>query len=282
MYVYQGLNTAKHIMSDYKFICKTRDGIILKPLIEMIGGLTTSLILFITAKGINSYVLNGNKRILLRNVMPASKFEKYTCNEHQIRIMVIVDELYTHLKSIKKKNALTLFIENQTTDQFGIAIDIHGENVNSNISRIKMLEVYDSVCLNTDYVYKYIYKINSKELQRAIKEMAKLSDVASIYGCKSHMGIMIMEGNMVKKEYRFNIIDNRDADNKTNTYKKTIDTSLLNDISKGCAITKTITVYMAEGLPIKFEIESGSIINTEIYIKTNDLVEEPKLPHSNK
>lgn len=258
-------------MCDYKFMCKTKDGIILKPLIEMMSGLTSSLILFINNKGINSYVLNNNKQILVQTVMQSNKFDKYVCNERQIRIMVIVDELYTHLKSIKKKNYLTLFIENATLDQFGIAIDIHGENINSNISRIKMLEVYDSVSLTTDYVYKHIYKINSKELQRAIKEVAKLSDTAYIYGCKSHMGIIIMEGEIVKKEYRFNILDNRDADNKSNSYRKSINTSLLNDISKGCAITKNITVYMAEGLPIKFEIDSGSIIHSSIYIKTNDL-----------
>lgn len=262
------------MQNEYKFLARTQNGALIKPVLETYIGLTNSIILFINKFGIYTYILNASKQILMQTTFPADKFEKFVCNESQISITMIADELYTHLKSIKKKNVLTFFIENDNPNQFGVAIDIHGEQMNSNISKVRILEVYDSVSINSEFDYKHMYKISSKEFQRAVKEILKLDDTITIYGYKSFMGLKVIQEGVDIKECRFNILDNRNPDSneeKKGAYVRQVETKLLNDISKVLPIHKCITVCLTEGLPIKIELDTGSIVKADIYIKTTDM-----------
>lgn len=258
----------------YKFIAKTQAGILLKPLFETYIGLTNSIVLFINQTGISTYILNPSKQILIQTILSAAKFDKYVCNDQQIRITMMADEFYTHIKSIKKNNILSLFIEKSNPNQFGIAIDIHGEHANSNISRIKIIDVYDMVSLDAPFSYQHVYNINAKDLQRSIKEVAKMNNTITVYGYKTYMGLKVEKDNIIVKEYCFNIVNERiqpTNEEKSNAYVKTIDSSLLCDISKMLTITKTVNVCLTAGLPIKLEIDTGSILHSDIFIKTTDL-----------
>ena len=263
-----------NVVGDETFYCKTNNGHILKPIIEAYSNCTKFIILNITKFAINSYVLGENHSILIKSTFPASKFDKYVCTNN-INIMVATDELSMNTKNIKRKNTTHMFILKSAPDQFAISVSSNDENDNSNISRIKVTEVFDSVVLDTNFKYVHSYKINSKDLNRTIKELSKISDEIHMLGFNTHIVFRYVEEGIVKKEYKFNTARADEVDKTAHTnviYSKIVESKLLNNIAKAITVAKQVVISVSAGLPIKIEIDSGAIIMSDIFIKTVDMM----------
>lgn len=267
--------------SKYLFKAKTREGFCVKMLAEFLSNSIKFPHFSVNSKGIFLRSTDTNKDTLSDIEIPKENLPVFKC-VRPINFAVNSVHLYRLLKTIKKKNAVTLFIEIKSSMQLGICIGSNDEKADTDTTFINIVYVSpDELVLPTGY---------GDPLVITAKRFQKLKVLHSVGG--GEMMITIYKGIMkcfVNGKDLFNRRitlseesgsddedkeeESEDQDEDSNIYSQTFTTQLITQLTKVAGQVGNVQVYYDDNLPLKMKINIGTIGTLVIFIKSKEIIE---------
>lgn len=261
------------------FQCKTTEGHIIKILAELLQNNIKSGCFIINEEGIKLTMTDSNKRILVDFFLKAENFYTYIYNSKSKFINIGLNQahFYKMIKSIKKKDSLVLFIDDDKDSELGIKI-IPKENNRTTTSYIKIQNIqYLEIELPTGYENKPVV-VPSNDFLKLMKDMSNIGNEINISSSKYTVKFFCDAGSIYSREVIFG--DDSEENDLEKNYEKTkqiFDTEQLSRISKIAGLTNFLQIYQKEDLPILFSSSVGTMGKISIYVKTKKQLEEENI-----
>lgn len=266
------------------FRMKSVNGHVFKMLSELIQMNMKSTYFTINEKGMFMCVMDAKQWVLFDLQLHHDKFELYKFNHTEpIKIGLNLKHLYKMLKSMKKKDSIEFFIDDNNMDNFGIRV-IPRENNRISESYIKIHE-YQMIDIDipgedgTDGI-KYRnapINIQSNDFQKMIKDLCSISNYIKIKATEDSVNFCCMVDEVLSKQITFggDIFSqtNVNIKNEDIIYNGEFDIIQILTIIKIAGLDKKIQLYCTEGLPILLKTNVADMGELRIYIKSKDMIE---------
>jgi proliferating cell nuclear antigen PCNA len=254
------------------FKAKTQEGHTIKTLAELLQHTVKVACFVVDEEGIKLRMVDSHRRILIDMQLNAANFQIYKWNGHDKLFMGInLNHLHKMLKSIKKKDSIILFINQNQPDDLGIEV-IPKENNRVTTSYIKIQNVQHlDIELPSGYTRPVIVPAN--EYQKMCKEMNNISQTIEVTSQQYRIKFACDAGSVYKREVTFGDID-EDEVNDSTIYKEIFDTEQLVRIIKVSGLGSSLQIYPKNDLPMLLKSNVGSLGTISIYIKTKAQIEE--------
>lgn len=256
------------------FQCKTGEGHIIKILSELQQNIIKNGCYIINDEGIHQRIIDNNKRILIDLHLNASKFTMFKNRTKSLSLGLNQCHFYKMLKSIKKKDSISLFIDEERPNDLGIEI-VPKEKNRVTVSHIK-IQYIQSLDIDLPEGYTNSVIIPSNEFQKMIKDMNNIGSTI-IISSKNHVIKFKCESESVYS--RFVEFGEKDED-VTESCEQVFDIDILTRISKISGLNSVMQVYQKKGLPLLIRSSVGNIGSISLYIKSKDLIEAEELEHN--
>lgn len=259
------------------FKAKTHEGFVCKVLSELLQNNIKTACLQIDLKGIYLRMTDNKRTILIDLHLEADKFSKYKYKNKGIMYLGInLTHLHKMLKSIKKRDSVEFFINDNYPTDLGIKV-IPKENNRVTTSFIKIQTIQN---IDTDLPEGYSKSVNipSGEFQKMCKSLAHISKDTNI----TSRGFMIRfssdAGGVMKRSIEFgegedSDSDSEEAEDKESEYNEEFDTEKLARIAKLAGLNTTMQVFPKTNSPLLFRSAVGSIGKISIYIKSKNIID---------
>src|SRR5690606_34455969 len=147
--------------------------------------------------------MSDNKQHMFFDIQLLSEnFNVFELNSDKICFGINQIHMYTMLKTIKKKDTVTLFIKNDDPTSLGIQIEPR-EKTKVSCSYIKIYQAHNIQLPELYNNYQYSYAISSSDYTKTCKEMSKLSKSITISSCKTGVKFFTTTSNIFSKEVIF-------------------------------------------------------------------------------
>jgi DNA polymerase III sliding clamp (beta) subunit (PCNA family) len=183
-----------------------------------------------------------------------------------------LNHFHKMLKSIKKKDSLQLYIDDENPTDLAIKV-IPKENNRITTSFVKIQAIQNlDIELPTGYDKPVI--VPSSEYQKLIKDMSHIGNVINVLAKDFHIEFRCNAGGVLKRNVEFGELDDSDTDNDApaESYNQTFDQDQLSRITKMAGLSSNIQIYPKEGLPLLFKSSVGTLGTISIYIKSKELI----------
>lgn len=170
-------------MSDRIFTIKSIKAVIIKNLIEVIKPYIDDTNILISPEGIKISTLdNISKNSITYIKLQPEKFEIFECKKTVV-IGVNIGLLYTTIKSVNRREAITLFVENSEPDILVLELsDPHMGK--TKVYRIPLLNIPDKIVSVVPIEFESVITIPSSQFQQIMKDIqlveGKTVDIMSI------------------------------------------------------------------------------------------------------
>jgi proliferating cell nuclear antigen PCNA len=274
------------------FSCKTSEGHIIKILAELLQNNIKNGCFVIDDKGIHLSMMDSNKRILIDIDLLAENFSLYkfnrelvqTLNEDgsdKLRIGISHNHFHKMLKSIKKKDSVALFIDNDNPTDLGIKI-IPKEKNRITTSFIKVQNI-QQLGIEFPGGYRKPVIVPSNEYQKMTKDMSNIGNVITVESKNFIIKFGCNQGSVYSREVVFGETDDDFEDEKEmKEVNQEFETEQLQRISKIAGLSAHMQIYQSEGLPLLFKSNIGSLGKIGIYVKSKKDIEEDERLQRNK
>ena len=234
--------------------------------------------------GIFMRTTDNENRLLIDLGLKRENFKKYKCTK-TLYIGVNVIHLYKMLKSIKKKDAITMFIDDDRPNDLAIRVE-QFDRINKTTSYIKIQNVQNiEVGIPTGYGHPII--IPSNNFQKLVKGLNNIYEQVDITSAHGWIRFLCDAGEVYSREVEFGEIED-DQDNIKQLDKKlresgvvpeswyhhTFNTYQLVQLIKIAGLSPNIQVYVNPELPLLFKLKVGSLGELSIYIKSIEQMNE--------
>ena len=265
-------------MSSIVFRFKTEEAHTIKVLAELLQRCLKSVCFEINSEGIRLNTMDGQKFILIDLFLRRENLKNYKCTE-PMNIGINISHLYKMLKSIKKKDSVTIFIDKENPDHLGIKVE-HIQNNRVTSSFVKILNV-QSMEIQLPEGYDHPYVITSSEYQKMCKDMATIGNSIHILATHSSINFSCDGGGLYSREVSFNEHEQDgeapNYDSKIDTeYKASFNTQQLTQLMKIAGLSKNMQIYVKEDLPLMFKLGIGTIGEMRIFIKSRQQIESER------
>jgi proliferating cell nuclear antigen PCNA len=250
------------------FLCKTNEGHIIKTMGELLQNNIKTGCYFVNKDGITQRIMDNNKTMLIDMELFASNFNNFKVNENiPLTFGINHQHFYKMLKSIKKKDIVTLFIENGKPTDLGIEI-MPKEKNRVTTSFIKMQQM-QNLHIDIPDGYENGVILSSGEFQKMIKDMNNICNMISITSKNKTISFCCDADGIYKRNVMFGEEENDGKESFTQFF----DTELLTRVSKISGLNNIIHIYQAKDLPLKISSQIGNLGKINIYIKSKDQID---------
>lgn len=261
------------------FRAKTKEGHVLKVLMELLHNNITTGCFIIDSKGMRLRMMDGNENkqslILIDLVLEGKQFTSYKFKNHTpLQVGITIGHCHKMLKSLKKKDSIELFIDEENPTELGIRV-VPKENTRTTTSFIKLQAIQNlETELPTGYGRPII--INSSEFQKMCKGLPHISSETTVFAHKGKITFTSNADEVMKRSTQFGDNDDSDddsSDSETEDYNEAFDTDQLGKIAKIAGLYTNLYVYVVNGNPLLFQTEVGSLGKISVYLKSKSEVE---------
>lgn len=250
---------------------KTQEGHTIKTLAELLQHTVKTACFVVDEDSIKLRMVDSHRRILIDLELKATNFQIYKFTSESVLYMGInLNHLHKMLKSIKKKDSIILFIDQEQPDDLGIQV-IPKENNRVTTSYIKIQNIQHlEIDMPEGYTRPII--VPSNEYQKMCKEMNNISQTIHVSAHEYRIKFMCDAGSVYKREVIFGENDTEtDQDIK---YDEVFDTEQLSRIIKISGLSSSLQIYPKTDLPLLLKSSVGQLGTISIYIKTKKQIEE--------
>jgi proliferating cell nuclear antigen PCNA len=259
------------------FKAKTHNAYIIKILAELLQNNIKTACFEIDINGIVLCMMDHHRTILIQLSLESENFTLYKFkSKEKLFLGINLNHFHKMLKSIKKKDSMQLFINDDAPNDLGIKV-IPKENnrITTSFIKIQGIQTLD-IDIPTGYGKPII--VPSSEYQKICKDMAHIGNVINVLAKNFHIKFRCNAGGVMKRHVDFGEMgdsDDEDEDEKnTIDYNQDFDTEQLSRITKMAGLSGNIQIYPMKGLPLLFKSSIGSLGKLSIYIKSKDLIEK--------
>ena len=255
------------------FQFKTDEAYTIKILAELLQHCLKSACFMIDADGIKLRTIDSQKTLLLDLTISRENLRNYKCTKPMI-IGVNVIHLYKMLKSIKKKDSVMLFVDDQKEDYLGVEVkQVETKRVTTSHVKIQNIQ---SVNYQLPEGYDYPVVITSVEYQKMVKDLGSISKVTSVYARGPIIRFSCEGGDLYSREVTFGEEDEdgyQDYGMTNEEYEATFNTTQLTQLMKVAGLSTNLQIYAKQDLPLKFKLNIGTIGTMSVFIKSREQME---------
>jgi len=261
------------------FKAKTHCAYTIKILAELLQNNIKTACFELDEDGIKLSMMDHHETILIQLSLESENFTFYKFKLSEKKFLGInLNHFHRMLKSIKKKDSLELFINDENPNDLGIKV-IPKENNRVTTSFIKIQEKQNiSIEVPTGYDKPVI--VPSSEYQKMCKDMAHIGNIIRVTSKNFHIKFICNAGGVMKRNVEFGEMsdsdDECDDDSKSNEYSDDFDTEQLSRITKMAGLASNMQIFPKSKKPLLFKSSVGSLGKISIYIKSKDQIEKDK------
>jgi proliferating cell nuclear antigen PCNA len=263
---------------------KTREGYTVKVLSELLQGCLKDACFNINNKGISLIGVDTKSRngtILVDLELDKNNFQTFKSPENKsFPIGTNLIHLHKMLKPIKKKDFLTLLIDKERPSDLGIKIGPNGEN-GSTISYLVITNI-NPVEVDIPDGYNNPIKTTAKEFQK-LKTLNKLSKQIKVVSDGNVISFFAGKENLWSRQVNLGEPDEDDSEKeKKIVYSQTFETGKIIRLVKMAGLSSIIQIYTKPDLPLKFELNVGTLGKIRVYIKSEETIEAERDDEENQ
>ena len=205
----------------------------------------------------------------------------YKFNSKRIYIGINLNHFHKMLKSIKKKDSIELFIDEDAPTDLGIKV-IPKENNRVTTSYVKIQNV-QNLDINIPTGYNKPIIVSSSEYQKLVKEMSSIGTTLKVLSKNYSIEFSCNAGGILKRTVQFGELDEHDDEDvpeggggtsstKENAeYEQEFVTDQLCRITKLSGLSSNMQIF--PGKPLLFSSSVGSLGKICIYIKSKEQID---------
>ena len=259
------------------FKARTPEGYVLKILAELLQNNLKTACFEIDEKGIRLQQMDHHHTILIDLDLDRTNFSIYKYRKSEKLIIGInLSHFYKMLKSVKKKDSLKLFIDDDHPTDFGIQI-IPNDTNRITTSFVKILNVQN---LDTDLPmgYEKPVLVSSSEFQKMCKGLTHISPKTHISSKGFRISFASDADGVMKRSTDFGETEDSDDEDDSKShdeieYSEEFETEQLTRITKLAGLSKNMQIYPKRDNPLLFRAQIGTLGKISIYIKSKGLQE---------
>jgi proliferating cell nuclear antigen PCNA len=250
------------------FKAKSQEAYVIKILAELLANNIKTGCFVIDDTGIYLCMIDHHRRLLIDLSLKAENFVMYRFNSKKMYIGINLNHFHRMLKSIKKKDSIELFIDDDSLTDLGIKV-IPKENNRVTTSYVKIQSIQNLDIDIPETTSKPII-VSSSEMQKMLKDFGSIGSTLIVDSRNFKIKFSCNTGGILKRTVEFG--ENDDSDDETLDGKSGFcheyNTEQLCRISKLSGLSGNIQIY--PGKPIRFSSNIGNLGKISIYIKSKD------------
>ena len=258
------------------FKAKTHNAYTIKILAELLQNNIKTACFEICEEGIKLCMMDHHRTILIQLSLESENFTlyKFKCKE-KLFLGINLNHFHKMLKSIKKKDSLCLFIDDDSPNDLAIKV-IPKENNRITTSFVTIQET-QTIDIDIPEGYSKPIIVPSSEYQKMCKDMAHIGSTINVVARNFHIKFRCNAGGVMKRHVEFGEMgdsdDEEDDDSNIIEYNQDFYTDQLSRITKMAGLSTNMQLYTKKGKPLLFKSSIGSLGKMSIYIKSKDLIE---------
>jgi proliferating cell nuclear antigen PCNA len=277
--------TSEATQANYLFRARTKEAFVIKILSELLSNASIKFApIRIDADGIHLCQADANNHQLINFTLHRENFFGFKTTK-PLNFLVNSSHFYKMLKSIKKKDTITLFIKDDDSCKLGICVETSDENNKTN-THIRITynqpQVFDEP---TGYNNPTI--ISNKEFQK-MKNLHNISKQMQVTCPYSGLIKFFCDGQEVyeREVVLGNEYQNDDVckdDEPQEEYKQTFNTTHITGLTKCANQSGNVQIFVHRDLPLKIKMKAGNLGHLTVFIKSKErMLLEQKLEAEKK
>ncbi len=268
-------------MAAKEFYCKTSEGHIVKGLAELLQNNIKSGALEIRPDGLFSKVTDTNKKILIDLELNGESFSTFKLKGAEgeagsstcpITIGLNNGHFYRMVKTSKKKDTISLFIDADRMGELGIEV-MPKEKTRVTVSYIKIQRIQSlDIELPTGYGRPVI--ISSSEFQKMIKDMSNIGNAIEVRTKQRQISFSTVADSVFSRNVTFG---DEDEDDTSEDVQQTFDLDIFSRISKISSMSSQLMIYQHRELPLLIRSSVGTLGRISIYVKSKAQIEQSEV-----
>uniref|UniRef100_A0A6C0JTT3 Proliferating cell nuclear antigen PCNA N-terminal domain-containing protein n=1 Tax=viral metagenome TaxID=1070528 RepID=A0A6C0JTT3_9ZZZZ len=259
------------------FKAKTHCAYTIKILAELLQNNIKTACFEIDEDGVKLCMMDHHRTILIQVSLESENFTlyKFKCKD-KLFLGINLNHFHKMLKSIKKKDSMQLFINDDSPNDLGIKV-IPKENNRITTSFVTIQEI-QTIDIDIPEGYGKPIIVPSSEYQKMCKDMAHIGSMINVVARNFHIKFRCNAGGVMKRHVEFGEMgdsdDEEEDDDNVVEYNQDFDTEQLSRITKMAGLSTSMQIYPKQGKPLLFKSAIGSLGKISIYIKSKDLIEK--------
>ena len=259
------------------FKAKTHCAYTIKILAELLQNNIKTACFEIDEDGVKLCMMDHHRTILIQVSLESENFTlyKFKCKD-KLFLGINLNHFHKMLKSIKKKDSMQLFINDDSPNDLGIKV-IPKENNRITTSFVTIQEI-QTIDIDIPEGYGKPIIVPSSEYQKMCKDMAHIGSMINVVARNFHIKFRCNAGGVMKRHVEFGEMgdsdDEEEEDDNVVEYNQDFDTEQLSRITKMAGLSTSMQIYPKQGKPLLFKSAIGSLGKISIYIKSKDLIEK--------
>lgn len=258
------------------FKCKSNEAYCIKILAELLSNNIKTGCFVVDESGISLRMMDHHRSILIDLMLDATNFLLYKFNSKKIHMGINLGHLHRMTKSVKKKDQIELFIDEDAPFDLGIRV-IPEKNNRITTSFIKIQNV-QNLDINIPTGYTKTVIVSSSEYQKLVKEMSSIGTTLKVTSRKNFIEFSCNAGGILKRTVQFGEKDDDDddeEDKKGCDYEQEFVTDQLCRITKLAGLCSNMHIY--PGKPLLFSSSVGTLGKISIFIKSKEQIDSENL-----
>ena len=256
------------------FQARISEGYILKILGELLQNNIKTAYFKVDENGIGLCMMDSNRTILIDLLLEANNFSIYKFKGSEtIFLGINLSHFHKMLKSIKKKDLVELFINNDSPTDLGIKVIPKETNRITN-SFVKIQGI-QNLKIRVPEGYGKPIIVSSGEFQKMCKGMTHIGNSVTISAKKYQLRFACDAGGVMKRVTDFGEDDeseSSDGGDEKYDYNDEFSTDQLMRITKLSGLSQNMQIFPKDGLPLLFRSNVGTLGKISIYIKSKALL----------
>ena len=259
------------------FKAKTHCAYTIKILAELLQNNIKTACFEIDEDGVKLCMMDHHRTILIQVSLESENFTlyKFKCKD-KLFLGINLNHFHKMLKSIKKKDSMQLFINDDSPNDLGIKV-IPKENNRITTSFVTIQEI-QTIDIDIPEGYGKPIIVPSSEYQKMCKDMAHIGSMINVVARNFHIKFRCNAGGVMKRHVEFGEMgdsdDEEEEDDNVVEYNQDFDTEQLSRITKMAGLSTNMQIYPKQGKPLLFKSAIGSLGKISIFIKSKDLIEK--------
>ena len=263
-------------MSQYLFRVKTPEGFIIKLLSEYLANTIKHPQFYVSQKGISLRTADQNREILIDLDLPRENFKTFKCPK-PLNFTVNSAHLYRLLKTIKKKDSVTIFIDENRPMKLGIRVE-QAEDTSDKVTTFINIVYVQPEEMDLPEGYGEPRIAASKQFQKLKALHGIGSDITVTVVGKKPIKFFVNGKDLFSREIPIGEEEDDDEESETSpadqpTYCQTFSTHLITQLTKCAGQSGNIQIFYDEELPLQIKMRIGTLGNMTVYIKSKELIE---------
>ena len=252
------------------FKAKSQEAYVIKICAELLANNVKTGCFVIDETGIYLRMMDHNRKVLIDMNLEAESFPIYKFNSKKLYLGINLNHLHRMTKSIKKKDSIELFIDDESINDLGIKV-IPKENNRVTTSFVKIQSIQNLDIDLPETLTKSI-SVPSSELQKILKDFGSIGNTLSVSSKQFKIRFSCNAAGILKRCVEFGENDEVEEEiDQKNDFSQEFNTEQLCRITKISGLSNNIQIY--PGKPLRFTSKIGNLGKISVYIKSKDQIE---------